>query len=364
MAQIYKENTDEFYMNRCLQLAKKGLGHVAPNPMVGSVVVYNGKIIGEGYHQQYGGWHAEVNAINSVRDKSILPQTTIYVNLEPCAHHGKTPPCASLIASHKIKRVVIGSIDPFAKVAGKGIEILKNAGCEVSVGVLEKEVLELNRRFMTFHLKKRPYIILKWAETLDGYMDKLRTKDTPREPFWITNKFARRIVHKWRAEENAIMVGSNTALKDNPMLNVRNWHGKSPLRIVLDRNLKLPRDLSLFDQSIETIVFSEKEQADLPNLKFVRVSREQKILDSLMQYLFEHNQQSLIVEGGAQLLTSFLEADLWDEARIFVGNKLFGRGVSAPKMFHLPVADEWIGDSRLLYYRHPNSVMEQVIPKI
>jgi len=360
MAQIYKENSDEFFMNRCIQLARQGLGHVAPNPLVGSVIVYNGKIIGEGYHQEYGKWHAEVNAINSVKNKELLSQSTIYVNLEPCAHHGKTPPCANLIAQHKIKKVVIGSLDPFSKVAGKGVEILKKAACEVKTGVLEKEVLELNRRFMTFHMKKRPYIILKWAETLDGYMDKMRTKETPREPFWITNKLARRLVHKWRAEESAIMTGTNTAIKDNPMLNVRNWEGKNPLRIVLDRTLRLPKDLAFFDQSVATVVFTEKNSADKPNLKYIKVDKNQNVLNCVLDYLYKNNTQSLIIEGGAQLLHTFVEAELWDEARIFIGNKLFGSGVSAPKMRQLPIGDEWIGDSRLLYYRHPNSIIEKI----
>ncbi len=355
MAQIYKENSDEFFMNRCFELALRGIGHVAPNPMVGSVIVYKGKIIGEGYHQKYGEWHAEVNAINSVSDKSVLPESTIYVNLEPCAHQGKTPPCASLIASHKIKRVVIGSIDPFAKVAGRGVEILKNAGCETKVGILEKEAMELNRRFMLFHTQKRPYIILKWAETLDGYMDKLRTKDTPREPFWITNKLARRLVHKWRSEEAAIMIGTNTAMKDNPKLNVRNWEGRSPLRVVLDRSLRLPTNLAVFDQSIPTLVFTEKDLLSAENLEFIKVEKYENTIQKVMSGLYNREIQSVIIEGGAYLLKSLLEEDLWDEARIFVGNKLFGRGSAAPKMFHLPIADEWIGDSRLLYYRHPDS---------
>jgi diaminohydroxyphosphoribosylaminopyrimidine deaminase/5-amino-6-(5-phosphoribosylamino)uracil reductase len=318
--------------------------------------VHNGRIIGEGYHQKYGEWHAEVNAINKVQDKSLLKDSTIYVNLEPCAHHGKTPPCASLIASHQIKRVVIGSVDPFALVAGKGIEILKNAGCEVTVGVLEDEAKELNRRFFTFHQLNIPFIILKWAETLDGYMDKLRTKDTPREPFWITNRLSRRLVHKWRTEESAILVGTNTALKDNPSLNVRNWEGQNPIRLVLDRTNRLPKDLALFDATIPTVIFSEAEVTNETNLKFVHVAAHENVLLKIMEYCHSNNIQSLIVEGGAMLLTSFLEADLWDEARIFVGNKLFGGGVSAPKMHTLPIADEWIGDSRLLFYRNKNSV--------
>ena len=351
MIQRYKENSDEYYMSRCIELAKKGIGRVAPNPMVGSVIVHNGKIIGEGFHQKYGEWHAEVNAIDSVKDKSILNESTIYVNLEPCAHFGKTPPCASLIATHKIKRVVIGMIDPFAKVAGKGIEMIKQAGCEVKLGILQEESKELNRRFIVFHEKKRPYIILKWAETLDGYMDKLRTKDTPREPFWITNKLARRLVHKWRSEEAGIMVGTNTALKDNPSLNVRNWSGNHPTRFVLDRTNRLPLDLSMFDKQIPTVVFTEQKNESQHNLSFVQVFAHENILSKVLEYAYFNNIQSIIIEGGGQLLNDFIENDTWDEARIFVGNKLFGRGIDAPKMSHLPIADEWIGDSRLLYYR-------------
>lgn len=355
MKQIYKENSDEYYMQRCLQLAERGLGLVAPNPMVGSVIVHNHKIIGEGYHQKFGDWHAEVNAINSVKDTSLFSEATIYVNLEPCAHFGKTPPCASLIASHKFKKVVIGQIDPFEAVAGKGIEILKNAGCEVKTGILENECRELNRRFLVFHEKKRPYIILKWAETLDSYVDKLRTKDTPREPFWITNKLARRLVHKWRTEEMGILVGTNTALKDNPALNVRNWTGRNPIRIVIDRNLRLPKDLSLFDQQSPTIVFTEKEAQSLTNLTYVSMQKNKNLHQNILEYAYANAIQSIIVEGGTQLINSFMEIDLWDEARVLVGNKLFGRGIEAPRMHYLPIADEWIGDSRLLYYRNANA---------
>jgi diaminohydroxyphosphoribosylaminopyrimidine deaminase/5-amino-6-(5-phosphoribosylamino)uracil reductase len=355
MKQRYKENSHEYYMQRCIELAEKGLGTVAPNPLVGSVIVHNNQIIGEGYHQKFGDWHAEVNAINAVIDKTLFKESTIYVNLEPCAHFGKTPPCASLIASLQFKRVVIGQIDPFAEVAGKGIQILKNAGCEVETGILEKECRELNRRFLVYHEKKRPYIILKWAETLDSYVDKLRTKDTPREPFWITNKLARRLVHKWRTEEMAILVGTNTALKDNPALNVRNWSGKNPVRMVLDRSLRLPADLSLFDKQIPTIVFTEKSVANKSNISYVQLENNKNALTTIIEYAYNNSFQSIIVEGGTQLIGSFMEQDLWDEARVLVGNKLFGRGIEAPRMHYLPIADEWIGDSRLLYYRNRNA---------
>ena len=241
---------DEKYMKRCLDLAILGNGNTAPNPMVGSVIVYNGKIIGEGYHQKCGEAHAEVNAIKSVKDHELLKKATLYVNLEPCAHQGRTPACSLLIRTKQIPRAVIGCIDTFSKVAGKGVEILTNSGCDVTVGVLEKESREINRRFFTFHEKKRPFIILKWAQTLDGFIDKMRTPDMPIKPIWITNELARTVVHKWRSQESAIMIGTNTATKDNPKLNVRDWTGENPVRVVVDRNLRIPQSAYIFDKSI------------------------------------------------------------------------------------------------------------------
>ena len=244
----------EKFMQRCIDLARLGAGNTAPNPMVGSVIVYDGKIIGEGYHRRNGEAHAEVNAINSVNDKSLLRHASLYVNLEPCAHYGKTPPCANLIASIGIPNVIIGSVDSAAHVSGKGIQILKDAGCEVTTGVLESESRELNKRFFTFHEKKRPYIILKWAQTKDGFIDILRNNNCSVEPTWITNEYAKTLVHKWRSEEQAILIGTNTALADNPSLTTRLWKGKNPIRIVFDRNLRLPQGLRVFDDKAKTII--------------------------------------------------------------------------------------------------------------
>ena len=242
----------EKYINRCIELAQKGLGNTYPNPMVGSVIVHNDKIIGEGWHHIAGEPHAEVNAINSVQDQSLLKKSTIYVSLEPCSHYGKTPPCSDLIIAKEIKKVVIATVDPFAEVSGRGIKKLLSAGCEVIVGVLEKEAQELNKRFFTFHQKKRPYVILKWAQSEDCFLAP-EDKET-REPVWITNKYSNQLVHKWRSEEQGILVGTNTAILDNPKLNTRLWEGKHPTRILIDQNLRTPQNSALFDGSIKTIV--------------------------------------------------------------------------------------------------------------
>ena len=328
-------NFDKKYMLRCLELAKNGLGNVAPNPMVGCVIVYDEKIIGEGYHQEYGNAHAEVNAINSVKNKTLLKESTLYVSLEPCAHFGKTPPCANLIVEHNIPRVVIACVDTFSEVAGKGIEKLKNAGIDVTVGVLEKEALELNKRFFTFHNKKRPYIILKWAETIDGFIDvdrsfdKLRMTNTDN---WITSPLSKKLVHKWRSEETGILIGTNTALNDNPQLNVREWKGKNPTRIVIDLNNRLPQHLHIFDKTIPTIVFSLSKESEEQNLAFVKINDTSKLIVEILTELHRRNIQSVIVEGGATLLQTFIDQNLWDEARVFVGNKHFKTGLKAPNL--------------------------------
>lgn len=342
---------DEKYMQRCLELAKSGFGTAAPNPMVGSVVVHNNKIIGEGYHHKCGEAHAEVNAINSVKDKSLLKESTIYVNLEPCAHYGKTPPCAELIVKNKIPKVVIGCIDSFAKVAGKGIEILKNAGCDVKTGILEKESLDLNKRFFTYHSKRRPYIILKWAETTDGFIDIERAPDSPIEQHWITNELSKKLVHKWRTEEDAFMVGTNTAQNDNPRLTVRDWSGRNPVRIILDRSLRLNKELHIFNQEAWTIIFNSKETRSENNLEFIKVDFNENILNNILEHLYNLEIQSVVVEGGLQLLQSFIDQKLWDEARVFIGNKKFYSGIKAPDFMGDLVCDEKIGDSRLLLYK-------------
>ena len=324
------QHSHKTYMKRCLQLAANGLQAAMPNPSVGAVIVHNNVIIGEGYTSEYGGNHAEVNAIHSVKDKSLLKESTIYVSLEPCSHFGKTPPCSDLIIKHSIPKVVIGTIDPFAKVAGKGIEKLQNAGCEVILGVLEDECIASNKRFFTFHQHKRPYIILKWAQTQDGFIDKIRQENDPIQPNWITNTFSRQLVHKWRSEEAAILVGTNTAITDNPKLNTRDWHGKNPVRIVLDKSLRIPSSYSLFDQTIKTIVLTEKQNKNSENIIFELIDFSKKIAQQICTVLYTHELQSVIIEGGKQTLQTFIDANLWDEARVFTGNVLFQAGIEAP----------------------------------
>jgi diaminohydroxyphosphoribosylaminopyrimidine deaminase / 5-amino-6-(5-phosphoribosylamino)uracil reductase len=340
----------EKFMQRALDLASAGLGTTAPNPLVGAVIVHDGRIIGEGYHQVYGGPHAEVNAIASVRNPELLSEADLYVNLEPCAHYGKTPPCALLIIEKKIPRVIIGNIDPYSEVAGKGVAMLRRAGAEVITGVMEDECTALNKRFFTFHLKKRPFIILKWAQTLDGFIDRTGTD----RPAWITNETARVLVHKWRTEESAILVGKVTALKDNPMLNVREWTGRNPVRIVIDRNLELDPSLNLFNASAPTIVFNEKTDQTIGNIRRIKLDRAENQLPAMLSMMYESGLQSVIVEGGARLLQSFIVQGLWDEARIFTGNKWFGKGVRAPELNGLIADITQIGDSTLTVL-HPGS---------
>jgi len=325
-------HTSERFMNRCIELARLGAGSTAPNPMVGSVIVFKGKIIGEGYHKKFGAPHAEVNAIKSVANKELLKESTIYVTLEPCAHFGLTPPCSDLIIENKFSKVVIGTIDPFAKVAGKGIKKLKDAGIKVEVGVLENECRELNKRFLTFHEKQRPYILLKWAQTKDGFIDMNRTTGNYGQPTWITGNKALRRVHEMRAAEDAILVGTNTAEKDNPSLTVRHCPGENPVRIVLDRQLRLPQSLKLFDNSTETIVFNSLKSETAKNTHFIKIGFSENSIPHILTELKKRNILSLIVEGGKQLLDSFIRQGLWDEAHIYTGNKLFQSGVSAPKI--------------------------------
>ncbi len=324
--------SDDIYMQRCIDLALPGLGHVAPNPLVGAVVVLKDKIIGEGFHRRYGGHHAEVEAIQAVEDKSLLKRSTLYVNLEPCCHHGKTPPCTDLIMKSDIPHVVIGTVDPFDAVAGKGIARLRSQGVNVRVGVLKDECRELNKRFFAFYEKKRPYIILKWAQTADGYIDINRLSNAEKRPTWITSEKLRMLVHKWRTEEAAIMVGTETALKDNPKLNVRDWHGPNPCRIVIDRRLRLSPDYNLLDDTQPTLVFNEMQSKTTGNTRFIQIPFNQNILPHVMKFLFEERLQSLIVEGGRKLLQSFIDSNLWDEARIFTGSQFFCDGIKAPNL--------------------------------
>ncbi len=349
-------NQQEIYMHRCLELARNGLGRVAPNPMVGCVIVHNNKIIGEGYHKEYGQHHAEVNAVRSVKDHELLKEATLYVNLEPCCHFGKTPPCTDLILHTRIPRVVIGSADPFDAVAGKGISKLRNHGVEVQVGILKNECLSLNKRFFTFHQKNRPYIILKWAQTADAFIDIERLPGTPARPTWITSEKLRMLVHKWRTEEQAIMVGTITALKDNPRLNVRDWSGKQPVRIVLDENLTLSSSLHLFDNSQKTIVFNQLQNKLEENLHWIKVDfGSNNFLMEMLAILKSEMIQSVIIEGGQKVLHAFIENNLWDEARIFQGNKFFVKGLRAPALPLEKFSQERIGNEILYWIKNPKN---------
>ncbi|MGV8140059.1 MAG: bifunctional diaminohydroxyphosphoribosylaminopyrimidine deaminase/5-amino-6-(5-phosphoribosylamino)uracil reductase RibD [Mangrovibacterium sp.] len=345
---------NEKYMFRCLELARLGMGEVAPNPMVGAVIVHEEKIIGEGFHRQFGGPHAEVIAIGSVTRKELLNESTMYVSLEPCAHFGKTPPCSDLIISSHIPCVVVGSVDPFAKVAGKGIERMRNAGIEVEVGVLEKECLELNRRFFTFHQQKRPYVILKWAQTLDGYLDVDRSyPELFGKPTWISNELSRRIVHRQRTEEAAILIGTNTAMKDNPSLTVREWSGKQPVRLVLDRQNRLPDHLHVKDGRVPTVVFTEQAVSSRTNLEYVKVDFHGDLIAQILRFLYERELQSVVVEGGQRLLQSFIDQEAWDEAYVYIGHFWFGKGVRAPQFNYQPRESEMLNDTQLqCFYRN------------
>ncbi len=337
-------------MNQCLQLAIKGLGNVAPNPMVGCVIVYKNTTIGEGYHQKYGEAHAEVNAINSVKNKELLRDATLYVNLEPCSHYGKTPPCADLIIQHKIPYVVIGSIDTNSLVSGKGIEKLIKAGIDVKVGVLEEDCKKLNKRFFMFHEKKRPYIILKWAQTKDGFIDNKRAGNNIGTALQITNSDSRKRLHHWRSEEQAIIVGTNTALLDNPHLTVREVTGNNPLRITIDKWLRIPKSYHLFDKSTPTLVFTAVDTPSVNNLEFVKIEFDKDVIGQISNELYTRNIQSLIVEGGALLLNNFIDINIWDEARVFISDKTIAKGVSAPVINVNPVSKENISGDELLIY--------------
>jgi len=339
----------EKYIQRCIGLAELGIGAVSPNPMVGAVVVLNDKIIGEGYHHKYGEAHAEVNAINQVTSNfsdssELLKQSTIYVSLEPCAHYGKTPPCADLIIKHQIPKVVIGCRDPFNQVDGKGIEKLKEAGCEVIVGVLEKECQWLNRRFFTRVQKHRPYVLLKWAQTTDGFF-----APDDNSQHWITGMESRKLVHQWRSEEDAVLIGKNTAAIDNPQLNVRYAQGRSPKRVVIDRKLELNKNLNIFDQSVETLIFNEVKTDFEGKNKYIALEDFDRYVPQYILFqLYLQDIQSVIVEGGAHTLNSFIEAGLWDEARIFTGEKELKKGIKAPALTGKITGEYSSGKDKLL----------------
>jgi diaminohydroxyphosphoribosylaminopyrimidine deaminase/5-amino-6-(5-phosphoribosylamino)uracil reductase len=326
-------NEQEKYIKRCIELARNGLSAAMPNPSVGAVLVFDNTIIGEGFTSAYGGKHAEVNAIESVTNINLLSQATLYVSLEPCSHFGKTPPCADLIIASKIKKVIIGAKDSNEKVSGKGIQKLKNAGIAVEVGILEKECREVNKRFFTFHEKKRPYIILKWAQTLDGFIAPNPETRNSKNPVWITNHYSRQLVHQWRSQEQAILVGTTTVLADNPKLDVRDFKGKNPIRIILDKAGKIDDSFHVKDNSIKTIVFTEEiNKVSKENLQYENCIFDGNLINFICSKLFDLNIQSLIVEGGSKTLTSFIDSNFWDEAFVFIGNTNFGNGINAPKI--------------------------------
>ncbi len=322
---------EEKYMFRCLQLARLGAGFTAPNPMVGAVVVYQDKIIGEGYHHRYGDTHAEPNAIKSVKDQSLLKDSTLYVNLEPCSHFGKTPPCANLIIQKGIPRVVIGTSDPNPKVSGRGIALLKEAGIEVVTDVLAEACTKLNKRFFIWQNEQRPYVLLKWAQTADGFVDKIRTSNTE-TPLQISNEITQMLTHKTRSKNQAIMVSTNTAFLDNPRLTVRHWSGRDPVRIVLDRTGRVPATHHLFDDSCQTLVFTESEKVSTSKTEYIQINFNEDVLNQILKAIAERNIHSVLVEGGPALLNSFIGAGLWDQAQVEVSDFNCGEGVKAPKL--------------------------------
>jgi len=324
--QKHDHHVDEVFMQRVFELAVKGRGKVSPNPLVGCIIIHEGKIIGEGWHQKYGEAHAEVNAINAVQDKSLLKESTVYVNLEPCSHFGKTPPCADLLIAHEVKKVVIANLDTNPLVGGNGIKKLRAHNIEVITGICDKQGRELNKRFFTFIEKQRPYIILKWAETADGFI-----AHENYDSKWISGEYARQLVHKWRTEEDAVLVGRKTAAHDNPRLNVRDWTGRDPVRIVIDRYLKLPRNINVLDGSQRTICYNVIKHEEHNALSLIRLD-EQNFLANLVNDLHKQKIQSVIIEGGSTTLQQFIDSGYWDEARIFTAARKFEKGISAPRI--------------------------------
>lgn len=319
--------THEYFIHRCINLARKGALDVSPNPMVGCVIVNDGEIIGEGYHKEFGKNHAEVNAINSVRDKSALRNSILYVNLEPCCHHGKTPPCTDLIIKNNIQKVVIGCKDTFSKVSGKGIKKLKDNSVDVIYGVLEKDCVELNKRFFCYHIKKRPYIILKWAKSKDNFIAPINQE----KPFWMTSEKSKKLVHSWRAEEDAILVGRKTVVADNPFLTVRKSKGKNPKRIIIDKELLLDIKSNVFDDQADTIVFNNIKSATIDKTTYLKADFN-NLNEDILNQLYNRNILSLIVEGGAITINSFIATNLYDEIRVFTADKLLKNGVNSPEL--------------------------------
>ena len=338
--------TNEIYIRRCIELANKALGNTYPNPLVGSIIVHNGEIIGEGFHEKAGENHAEINAINSVKNKELLKESTIYVSLEPCSHFGKTPPCANKIVEIGFKKVVIGTLDSHEKVNGKGKQLLEQAGIEVVSGVSEKECQELNKRFFAFHQKKRPFIILKWAQSADGFLDK------DFKPTQIGNALTKQFVHQLRTEEHAILVGTHTALTDNPSLTTREVEGRNPVRILIDFDLKVPEKFNIYNNEAETLVFNSVKDSEEGNIKFIKI-RKEDFLENLMQKLYENQIQSVIVEGGSFTLQQFIDAELWDEAIIIKNENLtVSKGTKAPRFHHENVETEIFRDNIIEFHQN------------
>lgn len=328
-------------MKRCIELASKEIGNTYPNPLVGCVIVYENKIIGEGSHQAYGDKHAEVNAINSVNDKNILKDSTLYVNLEPCNHYGKTPPCTDIILKYKIKNVVIGSSDPNKMVEGGGIERLEANGCNVTYGVLENECNHLNKRFFTYHKQKRPYVILKWAESNDGFISPIKSE---REVYWISGDKSKKLSHRWRSEEHSILVGVQTIIDDDPMLTTRLVDGKNPIRIILDPNCRIPLNSKVFSKDSKTIILSKTENNSIEkNIRIINYDKMEFILRSL----YDLKLQSVIIEGGAKTIKNFLDHDSWDSIRIFKSNQNLKNGIKSPKIDISEFEKTIIGDDTL-----------------
>ncbi len=337
-------------MLRCIQLAKNGLGTTYPNPLVGSVIVHNDQIIGEGWHLESGQPHAEVNAVKSVKDRTLLSKATIYVSLEPCSHFGKTPPCSDLIIESGIRKVVVGSLDPNPKVSGRGIERLKDAGCEVAINVLKKECDDLNKRFFTFHTKHRPYIILKWAQTKDCFIAPIKKEE--KKPVWITHEYSKQVAHRMRAQEQAILVGTNTVIDDNPSLTTRNWKGSSPMRVVLDRTLRIDKNSAIYDESAPTIIINQEIQKKKNKTTYEVIDFSGKIAKQICDVLYRYHIQSLVVEGGSKTLQTFIDANMWDEAFVFTGNKLFNEGINAPQLTGVLISEEKLKDNTLTLYKN------------
>ncbi len=336
------------YMKMCLELASKGIGNVSPNPLVGCVIVHNNQIIGQGYHQKYGESHAEVNAINSVKNKDLLAKSTLFVNLEPCSHYGKTPPCCELIAKHKIKHVVVGCLDYSEKVNGKGIKFLRNRKVEVTTDIIKEECFWINRRFFENQIKNKPYIILKWAQTKDGFIDKIRTSNN-KGINWITSAPTKKIVHKWRSEEDAILVGRKTVENDNPELTVREAKGTNPLRIVLDSELQLNANCNVFNNQAQTLVVNQKVSKIEKNVEYLKTTKK-TIIKELIEHLHQKKIGSIIVEGGMETLNYFIQHNLWNEARILIGNKEFKKGLKAPIIKKNPKTTTKLKEDTLITY--------------